>query len=264
MAVTFTIKDRLMKTQMRSFSRAVAALIVGLFILTGSSAFAQTALTTTTLGAAITDPAAINVIVASATGITAPGTGANLVFLLVDREIMPVRSVTGTTIGVNRTGRATTHINGAPVTIVPPLAIVANIPTGQCTRTNLLYVPMVANGGAVPSDGTGWTFDCLGVTTAGQWVQTNGNGFPTLGSTVASPAGVMTATGVYFKVSGTNAVTGITAPAGVQPGFTLQIEPTGIFTWTTATNITVAGTAVVGKVLYMVWNGAKWAPSYIA
>jgi hypothetical protein len=111
----------------------------------------------------------------------------------------------------------------------------------------------------------GSLYDCLGVGAAGQWVQTNGiGGLPVLGSTVASVAGSINPTGTVFTVSGTNAITGITLPAGVGVGFTISIVPSAIFTWTAAGNISLAGTAVVNKLLVFTWNGSKWIPSYIA
>jgi hypothetical protein len=112
----------------------------------------------------------------------------------------------------------------------------------------------------------GSTFDCLGVTTAGQWVQTNDNGTPVLGSTMASTAGTLGLfTGTYLKVSGTNAITGFTNPAGIQPGFTIYLEATGIWTWTAAGNILTAGTTTAaGRVFLFIWNGSKWAPVQIA
>lgn len=232
-------------------------------------ASAQTTLTSTTLGAAVADATVTTVTLASATGVTGLSGGTITTWLLTDRELMSVRSVNGviaTVIRAANTSRATLHASGATVWIIPSTdAVKATMPSGGCLRTNLAYVPLVVM--ATQSFGeltNGNLFDCLGVTTAGQWVQTNTNGTPVLGSTVASPAGVLTPTGTVFKVSGTNAITGITLPAGAAPGFTLAIEPTGIFTWTTATNIAVAGTAVVGKILYFTWDGAKWAPSYIA
>jgi hypothetical protein len=76
--------------------------------------------------------------------------------------------------------------------------------------------------------------------------------------------GVLTPTGTVFTVSGTAAITGITLPNGATPGFRLTIVPSGIFTWTTATNIAIAGTAVVNKALDFVWNGTKWVPSYLS
>lgn len=82
---------------------------------------------------------------------------------------------------------------------------------------------------------------------------------------VPSTAGVLTLTYPITRVSGTNAITGITVPySGFQGKVTLI--PTGVFTWTTATNIGLAGTAVVGKALDMTYDpySAKWYPSYTA
>lgn len=235
--------------------------MAALLIFTAVPAFAQTVLTSTTLSAAVTDTSGVTVQVTSATGFTATTTG-----FLVDREFFVVKAVNGTIITATRGQggtRASTHVSGATVTVGPQHAFQAYVPSGQCTRANFVYVPWIVVGDRDASN-NGNIYDCLGVTTAGQWVRVDSNDKTVLGSTVASPAGVLTPTGSVFKVSGTNAITGITLPAGAQPGFTLQIEPTGVFTWTTATNIILAGTAVVGKILYFVWDGAKWVPSYIA
>ena len=56
----------------------------------------------------------------------------------------------------------------------PPSAIYPYVPAGQCTRTTLAYVPFITGGGPGLGTEVGSLFDCLGVTTAGQWVQTNG------------------------------------------------------------------------------------------
>ena len=249
----------------KNLLRSLAAL-VAVFVLSAAPLFAQTALTTTTLGALL-DNASANITVAAATGITAPGTGATFVYLLIDRELIGVRTINGLVVGGTRGAngtRATAHINGATVTVAPALAVINYLPSGACVRVNLQYVPQIV-GGTNAQGVNGTTFDCLGVTTAGQWVSTNVTDVPILGSTVASPAGVLTPTGTYFKVSGTNAITGITVPAGATPGFTLALESTGIWTWTAAGNILTAGTTTAaGRVLLMIWNGAKWVPSYIA
>lgn len=250
-----------MKTLIRSLA------LVAALVLSGSSAFAQTALTTTTLGAAL-DNSSLTLSVASATGITAPGTGATFVYLLVDRELLEVRAVNGlqVTVGRGRSGtRSVSHVTASVVTIVQPNAIVNYQPTGQCVRSTLPYVPLVAVGVAVPAAFNGNTYDCLGVTTAGQFVQTNDNGIQVVGSTMASVNGVLGAfTGTILTVSGANAITGFTNPAGLQPGFVISLVPSGTFTWTAAGNIAIAGTAVVNKLLQFMWNGSKWIPNYIA
>lgn len=78
-------------------------------------------------------------------------------------------------------------------------------------------------------------------------------------------AGTITPTSGQHRVSGTNAIDTI-ATGNLPTGFNGQlfIIPTGAFTWTTNDNITVAGTAVVGKLIIFVWDAttSKWAPSY--
>src|SRR4051812_48632783 len=142
-----------MKTYTRSFIGA--ALVAALVVLSGGSAFAQTVLTSTTLSAALTDGAGRLVSVASATGITAPGNGSTSIVLLVDREIMRVNAVSGTSITVARGQdgtRAVPHVSGATVWVAPPTAISPYPPSGQCTRTNLATVPYIV--GATSSLGS--------------------------------------------------------------------------------------------------------------
>jgi hypothetical protein len=83
--------------------------------------------------------------------------------------------------------------------------------------------------------------------------------------TMASVAGVITPNYPITVVSGALAITGITVPYADFQG-RITFLPTGAFTWTNATNIALAGTAVVGKALDFVYNPvtAKWYPSYIA
>lgn len=83
-------------------------------------------------------------------------------------------------------------------------------------------------------------------------------------NTMASAAGVLTPTYPITVVSGTAAITGITVPYDGFQG-TIILLPTGAFTWTTATNIAVAGTAVVSRSVHFTYNPvtAKWYPSYV-
>lgn len=229
---------------------------------------AQSVLSSTTLSAAMSDTSSRLMTVASATGFAAPSTGAALVYAIIDREVVSVRTVNGTIIGISRgqlSTRAATHISGAIVWVGPPNAFYSNIPSGQCTRTALTYVPYIVAGGPGNGSEVGSLWDCLGVTTGGQWVQTNGNNTNVLGSTVASPAGVLTPTGTIFIVSGTNAITGITLPAGASPGFTLTLVSSGIWTWTAAGNILTAGTTTAaGRAMQFIWHGSKWVPVAVA
>lgn len=82
------------------------------------------------------------------------------------------------------------------------------------------------------------------------------------GSSVAS-ATTITPTGQIFHITGTTAIATINIP---YTGFngSITIIPDGIFTTTTAGNIALASTAVVGKALIMTYDNttSKWYPSY--
>ena len=82
--------------------------------------------------------------------------------------------------------------------------------------------------------------------------------------TIASAATVAPTKAITF-ISGTTAIVTITAPSPISTGGgTITFIPTGIFTTTTAGNIALASTAVVGKALTMTYDvtTAKWYPSY--
>jgi hypothetical protein len=84
--------------------------------------------------------------------------------------------------------------------------------------------------------------------------------------TIASATTIAPTTPIVF-ISGTTAVVNITAAAPISTGGgTITLIPTGIFTWTTAGNIALAGTAVVSKALTMTYDATttKWYPSYVA
>jgi hypothetical protein len=233
------------------------------------SARAQTTLSSTTLAAALGDTSSTNITLTATTGFTATTT-AQQTYVLIDREILTLRTVNTTTkvAAVSRgqqASRAASHISGATVWFAPQGAFFTYIPSGQCTRTTLAYVPTIVGGliGLAGSD-VGGLWDCLGVGTSGQWTQTAPSvGVQTIGSVVASATSI-TPTGTYFQVSGTTAVNTIVVPAGWLSGNCLALEPTGVFTTGTSGNINVASTAVVGKILYECWNGVsgKWNGSY--
>lgn len=85
-------------------------------------------------------------------------------------------------------------------------------------------------------------------------------------NTATIPAGVWTPNFPITQTdAGAAAMTGITVPYATFSG-RITVIPGGAFTWTTATNIGLAGTAVVGKALDFVYIGksGKWYPSYIA
>lgn len=90
----------------------------------------------------------------------------------------------------------------------------------------------------------------------------NNVGIPSTGAAVASATTIIP-TGSRFHVTGTTAIVNINLPWGSYSQ-DITIVPDGIFTWTAAGNIALAGTAVVGKALKMTFDVSanKWYPSY--
>jgi hypothetical protein len=84
-------------------------------------------------------------------------------------------------------------------------------------------------------------------------------------NTIASASSITPVKSINF-ISGTAAIdTIVTQPPITGANGTIILIPTGAFTWTTAGNIAIAGTAVVGKALHMTFSGSslKWYPSYV-
>jgi hypothetical protein len=84
-------------------------------------------------------------------------------------------------------------------------------------------------------------------------------------NTIASASGIGPVKEITY-ISGTAAIATISPqPPLTANNGTIILIPTGVFTWTTADNIAVAGTAVVGRALHMTYvsSNAKWYPSYV-
>lgn len=149
------------KTILRSI---LPAMIGGLFLTT--SAAAQTATTTTTLSTAIATTATRTVVLASATNVDVGG------LLFIDREIMTVTAVNGTTITVMR-GVPSSKVSQHPVSSLVYVAAKAQkasvfktdqVTFGTCVRANEAFLPQV-------NPDTGDVFDCpVGATV---WVPMN-------------------------------------------------------------------------------------------
>jgi hypothetical protein len=84
-------------------------------------------------------------------------------------------------------------------------------------------------------------------------------------------ASASTVTPVYAinRVTGTTTINTIAVPdvfsTGTNTSGTITFIPAGVFAWTTAGNIALAGTAVVGKALTFTFLPGidKWYPSYV-
>lgn len=84
-------------------------------------------------------------------------------------------------------------------------------------------------------------------------------------TTIASATTIAPTKSITF-ISGTAAVVTITAATSfAAAGGSITLIPTAAFTWTTAGNIAVAGTAVVSRALTMTYDSGttKWYPSYV-
>jgi hypothetical protein len=149
--------------------------------------------------------------------------------------------------------RTFAHASGVTVFTGPRQRFSFNQHWGSCTAGNIDFLPKI-------NLNTGDVFDCVGVT--GQFIQVNRPGVPMLGLATVASATTIAVAGTYTKVSGTTNIATITLPNGWQAGMCIQLEPTGLWSTTTAGNILLATTGVVSKVLYECWNGAKWVPSY--
>ncbi len=240
-----------------------AALSLCLFV---GAAFAQTnALTQTTLSLAVlASDRVINV--TSATGINAPSQGVigSQLYVIAPGsqrgETMLVQSTSSTVITVarGRTGAANAIPKGALVLIGQPNYFRSFNPAGGCTAAATFITPHV-------NVQTGEQFLCSTIELS--WVPgwNNYNAPPAMTTLVASAAGVVTPSGPLFHINGTAAITGFTLPIGFAGG-SFCVVPDAVFTWTAATNIALAGTAVVNKTLCFTyeWTLAKWTPSYIA
>lgn len=96
------------------------------------------------------------------------------------------------------------------------------------------------------------------------WAYVGGRQTTLTGITQASSALLIAPTSGITVVSGTSAVVSITLPYTGFQG-TIRVIPTGNFTWTTAGNIGLAGTAVTGRVIEFTYEAilGKWYPSYV-
>jgi hypothetical protein len=193
--------------------------------------------------------------VASATNITAtPAT-----VLYVDLEAMQVISVTGTSVFVQRGTlgtKATPHASAEMVLAGRPDQFFTFNQLGSCTVASTYVTPAVNI-----QNGAEWL--CSSVT--GIWGPGWQNSLEpaTVTTAVASAAGLVTPSGPLFHITGTAAITGFNIPLGFAYG-SFTVIPDAIFTTTTANNIGLASTAVVGKALTFTYdtNSSKFYPSY--
>jgi len=152
------------------------------------------------------------------------------------------------------TGISGLGANVATFLATPSSANLASAVTGETGSGALVFAtsPTLVTPNIGAATGTSVTLSGLNATNAAA-------------PTIASAATIAPTKQITF-ISGTAAVVTITAPTPISDGGgTITLIPTGAFTWTTAGNIALAGTAVVSRVLTMTFDvtTAKWYPSYV-
>jgi len=235
-------------------------------------------ITQTTLSGSINQNALV-LTVASATNITAPVANFQQSIYVINPdqtkgELMYVTGVSGTQISVARSSLFRQSFYTGAIIIIAPAPVAGSAFGGNFNggffETDPVGDPSVSGSYPGAPVVTPW----VNVTNGNQWLQgingqwvpgwNNPSGIKGVTAAVASAAGAITPSGPLFHVTGTAAVTGFTIPVGFSGG-SFTIIPDGVFTWTTAGNIGLAGTAVVSRSLTFTWdsNAGKFYPSYV-
>lgn len=209
-----------------------------------------------------------------ATGVS--GLGSNVATFLATPTSANLRAVltdeTGTGVAVFATSPTIT----SPTFVTPILGTPTSGTLTNCTglplTTGITGTLPVANGGTgvTSSTGTGNVVLSASPTFTGTIVSANITHSGLVATTAAAPtiasaATIAPTTSIVF-ISGTAAIDTITAPTPISAGGgRLTLIPTGVFTWTTAGNIALSGTAVVSRALDLVYDvtTTKWYPSYV-
>ena len=198
-----------------------------------------------------------------ATGIS--GLGANVAaFLATPSSANLATAVTGET-GSGALVFATSPTLTTPTLITPTMTapVLGTVASGNisaCTSTGMVMVAPVLG---TPASGD--LTNCTGSPTFTNVKYSGLVANTAAAPTIASAATIAPTAPITF-ISGTAAVVTITAPAPISAGGgTITFIPTGAFTWTTAGNIAVAGTAVVNRALTLTYDATttKWYPSYV-
>jgi hypothetical protein len=152
------------------------------------------------------------------------------------------------------------------------VTVLGNLIVSIAATTRLIVSPTEVGFGAALTPLTDNSFDLGLIATRVRNAYLAGGVMAALHATPAAPttiasAGTIAPTSAVTSISGTAAISTITVPSFISAtAGRLTLLPTGVFTWDTAGNIALAGTAVVNKALDFTWNATsgKWTPHYIA
>jgi hypothetical protein len=279
-----------------TYTKKIASLLI---LVAGLAGFAvgQTALTQTTLAAAITGPSYYSgssptlqstITLASCTGIAAPilpGTPSSIIY--VGREALGVFQINSSTCvaNVNRGylgTQAAPHPSGDMVLYGPNYAVTLAVGGNPVPSGLFQYDPTV--GSTCTAAGTPTT-PWVNVLTGFQWLCSSVTGtfvpgfnnplatdFAGQTTTVPAAAGTVTPSGPLFIISGAGAITGFTVPVGCNAtasgacSFTVISAAGSTWTWTAAGNIMTAGTGTAGHTFTFTWSASlqKFVPSSLS
>lgn len=251
--------------------------LLALLVAMGSTGWGQTALTQTTLSAAVNGGSIYSggsssvdttIPLTSTTGVTAAVNNVPQTFLYVDAELMAV-------VTVNTTTKIATVIRGVEGTFAAGHASLAMVlagpngafqkvdPQGACTAAATAFTPWVNI-----LSGKQWLCSTVTLSWVPGWGNPGDSAHPPGPTTVvASAAGLVTPSGPLFHVTGTAAITGFNIPVGFNGGGFCAIADSGIWTWTAANNITIGGTvtAADGRTVCFVFDSVtlKFSPNRI-
>ena len=266
--------------------KAVLFILLALLLPSFASAQVGTNLTSTTLTANV-GAGVQSFQLASVTGISGFGPGinsptggttanGNITDLYIDRELMQVVSVntTAKTVSVLRGqggSQASAHAANVVVIIGTPSAFIDYDPEGYCgtitgPAVNQLYnTPPSTNPWINQRTSNQWICSTI----SNVWVPGIGNpgvsGTPVTTTTLVASAATLVPSGQLFHVSGTTAIVTISVPYGNKGQITIIFD--GVDTWTSAGNISIAGTnTTAGTSVTFTWEPStqKWVPSRVA
>ena len=144
-----------------------------LLLAMAAPAFAQTAITTTTITEPVTSPVvgAITLTVAATTGMAANGT------LYVDGSVYRILSIDGLNVRVIQQRQPATHNDNAKVWVVPAGAQIGLNPVGSCIRSTAGAFPAYSPFTIMFNLSTGDMATCRGTLGSRTWYITNPYGY---------------------------------------------------------------------------------------
>ena len=154
--------------------RIVILLALLLVAMVEAPAFAQTAITTTTITEPITSasPAAITITVAATTGFTVNG------ILYIDGSVYRILAINGLDVRVIQQRQPATHLDNAKVWVVPVGAQIGINPVGSCIRSTAGSVAQGYSPYTIMFNlSTGDMATCRGVAGSRTWYITNQYGY---------------------------------------------------------------------------------------